>query len=114
MGRAGYRVGVVSADGGPTQWVKAPGDPRNIYIARMDWAGNSDELILELRDSLQMTVVIASQDPASILAVASSGIFLDEDLGTLTAKGAPRTWLADPPNPRVRAFLTRATDKELV
>src|SRR3954463_3387354 len=32
------RVGVVSADGGPTQWVAVPGDPRNNYIARMDWA----------------------------------------------------------------------------
>src|SRR4051794_25788103 len=31
------RVGVVSAKGGPTRWIKAPGDPRNIYIPRMEW-----------------------------------------------------------------------------
>jgi dipeptidyl-peptidase-4 len=31
------RVGVVSAGGGPTTWIKAPGDPRAHYIARMEW-----------------------------------------------------------------------------
>ena len=31
------RIGVVSAAGGPTQWMKTPGDPRNTYLARMDW-----------------------------------------------------------------------------
>ncbi|MGZ8399446.1 MAG: DPP IV N-terminal domain-containing protein, partial [Gemmatimonadales bacterium] len=35
------RVGVVSADGGNTVWLQVPGDPRNNYIARMDWAANS-------------------------------------------------------------------------
>ena len=40
------RVGVVSADGGPTRWLQVPGDPRNNYIARMNWAGNSEEIIL--------------------------------------------------------------------
>jgi dipeptidyl-peptidase-4 len=36
------KVGVVSADGGKTLWMNMPGDPRNNYIARMDWTGNSD------------------------------------------------------------------------
>lgn len=31
------RVGVVSAAGGPTRWIIVPGDPRNHYIARMEW-----------------------------------------------------------------------------
>jgi dipeptidyl-peptidase-4 len=41
------RVGVVSATGGPTRWLKIEGDPRNHYIARMDWAASSDELLLQ-------------------------------------------------------------------
>jgi dipeptidyl-peptidase-4 len=41
------RVGVVPAAGGATVWVKTVGDPRNHYIPRMDWAGNSDELAVE-------------------------------------------------------------------
>ncbi len=31
------RVGIVSADGGATRWVQAPGDPRDHYIARLEW-----------------------------------------------------------------------------
>jgi len=49
------RVGVVSADGGPTQWINVPGDPRNNYIARMDWAANSNEIVLQHLNRLQNT-----------------------------------------------------------
>lgn len=41
------KVGVVSAAGGQTVWMKVPGDPRNNYIARMDWSGNSDEISIQ-------------------------------------------------------------------
>jgi Tol biopolymer transport system component len=41
------RVGVVDATGGPTRWLAVPGDPRNHYIARMDWAASSDEVVLQ-------------------------------------------------------------------
>jgi dipeptidyl-peptidase-4 len=41
------RIGVVSASGGPTIWMKIPGDPRNNYLARMDWAANSTELTVQ-------------------------------------------------------------------
>lgn len=49
------RVGVVGARGGKTVWMKVPGDPRNNYIARMEWAGNSSELVLEHLNRLQNT-----------------------------------------------------------
>jgi dipeptidyl-peptidase-4 len=43
------RIGVVNATGGPTTWIKVPGDPRNNYLARMDWAGpaNSAQLMIQ-------------------------------------------------------------------
>lgn len=47
------RAGVVPASGGPTQWIKLEGDPRQHYIARMEWAGNSGELLIEYLDRLQ-------------------------------------------------------------
>ena len=47
------KVGVVSADGGKTVWMNVPGDPRNNYIARMDWAGNSDEIYVQKLNRLQ-------------------------------------------------------------
>ena len=40
------RVGVVSADGGQTVWADLEGDPRNNYIARMEWAASSDEYVM--------------------------------------------------------------------
>jgi dipeptidyl-peptidase-4 len=47
------RVGVVSADGGATTWLDVPGDPRNNYIARMQWADNSSEVVLQHLNRLQ-------------------------------------------------------------
>ena len=35
------RVGVVSADGGEPVWLDVPGDPRQNYIARLEWAASS-------------------------------------------------------------------------
>lgn len=49
------RVGVVSAGGGNTVWLAVPGDPRNNYIARMDWAASSDEVVLQQLNRLQNT-----------------------------------------------------------
>lgn len=49
------RVGVVPTAGGPTRWLEIPGDPRNHYIARMDWAANSDEVVLQRLNRLQNT-----------------------------------------------------------
>ncbi|WP_462267028.1 S9 family peptidase [Mucilaginibacter sp.] len=41
------RIGVVSAEGGATRWMQVPGDAVQHYIPRMQWADNSNELILE-------------------------------------------------------------------
>ncbi|MCG6956823.1 MAG: S9 family peptidase [Gemmatimonadetes bacterium] len=41
------RIGAVAASGGETVWMDVPGDPRNNYIPRMDWADDSSELILQ-------------------------------------------------------------------
>ena len=73
---ASVRVGVVSAAGGPTTWMKVPGDPRNTYIARMDWAGNARELVLQHLNRLQNTNDV-------LLATAATGdvrrMFRDQD-----------------------------------
>jgi dipeptidyl-peptidase 4 len=41
------RIGVVPAAGGPTVWLQVDGDPRNQYLARMDWAASSEELVVQ-------------------------------------------------------------------
>src|SRR3712207_108637 len=47
------RVGIVSAAGGATRWLQIEGDPRNHYIARMDWAASSDEVLLQRLNRVQ-------------------------------------------------------------
>ncbi len=49
------KVGVVSADGGATRWFAIPGDPRNNYLARMDYIPNSDEVMIEQLNREQNT-----------------------------------------------------------
>jgi dipeptidyl-peptidase-4 len=50
------RIGVVSTGGGETRWFELEGDPRNHYIARMDWAANSEEIIFQRLNRLQNTI----------------------------------------------------------
>ena len=62
---AACRVGVVSAGGGETRWIDVPGDPRDNYIAYLEWAGNSHELVLQQFNRRQDTVrVILISVPA--------------------------------------------------
>jgi dipeptidyl-peptidase-4 len=42
------RIGVVSASGGETRWIKTPGDPRNSYLARLDWVDDRTVAIQQL------------------------------------------------------------------
>jgi dipeptidyl-peptidase-4 len=59
------RVGVVSASGSPTRWLDLEGDPRDHYIARMDWAASSDEVMLQRLNRLQNTNEVMLGDARS-------------------------------------------------
>jgi dipeptidyl-peptidase 4 len=60
------RAGVVNADGkGSVKWIDVPGDPRQNYIARMQWA-DADTLLIQQLNRLQNT-------DSYLLADASSG-----------------------------------------
>jgi dipeptidyl-peptidase-4 len=47
------RIGVVPSAGGDIVWLRVPGDPRNTYIPRMEWARNSKEIVLQHLNRLQ-------------------------------------------------------------
>ena len=49
------KVGVVSAKGGTTKWFDIPGDPRNNYLARMDFIPNSNEVMIQQLNRKQNT-----------------------------------------------------------
>jgi dipeptidyl-peptidase-4 len=56
------RVGVVDANGGPTRWLEVPGDPRNNYLPRMEWAANSSELVIQQLNRRQDTNTVMLGD----------------------------------------------------
>jgi phospholipid/cholesterol/gamma-HCH transport system ATP-binding protein len=70
-----------------------------------------DELLLQLRDSFDTTLVMVSHDLASIFATATNAIYLDARTKTVTASGDPHELLAHPPNREIRAFLTRSAEE---
>lgn len=86
------RVGVVSADGGETTWVRVEGDPRNHYIARMDWADNSKELLLQRLNRLQ-------NRNAVMIADASTGkartVYTDRDEAWIEVRFGFTDWVED-------------------
>lgn len=70
------KVGVVSAAGGDTKWFDVPGDPRNNYLARMDFIPNSNEVMIQQLNRKQNanTVWIGNTKTLSL-----NKIFTDKD-----------------------------------
>jgi dipeptidyl-peptidase-4 len=94
------RVGVVSASGGATVWMQVPGDPRNDYIARMDWAGQSSAIVLQHLNRLQNTLTLYLGDARTGLVkpvlVERDSAWVDvvNDLRWLDA-GKSFTWVSE-------------------
>ncbi len=75
------RVGVVSTAGGETRWMNVPGDPREHYIARMEWVsqpkgGGSKELVIQHLNRLQDTLHVMVADPQT---AAVRTLFTEQD-----------------------------------
>jgi dipeptidyl-peptidase 4 len=49
------KIGVVPSTGGLTLWMKIPGDMQQNYIPHMEWAGNSDEIVVQQLNRKQNT-----------------------------------------------------------
>ncbi len=75
------RIGVVSATGGATTWMQVPGDPRNNYLARMDWAANPTELVIQQLNRRQnqntFWVATAATGKVRTLFVESDSAWID-------------------------------------
>ena len=94
------RVGVVSATGGATTWLAVPGDPRNSYIARMDWAGESADVVLQHLNRLQNTLTLYRGDARTGLVTPilverdSAWVDVVNDLRWLDS-GRSFTWVSE-------------------
>ncbi len=94
------RVGVVSINGGATRWIEVPGDPRNNYIARMDWAANSNEVVLQHLNRLQNTneVMLGDARTGAVRTILterdSAWVDVTNDLRWLKG-GSEFTWVSE-------------------
>ena len=70
------RVGIVPAAGGETVWVDLEGDPRQHYVARMEWAPSSDEVVLQRLDRRQQKLEVVLADAAT---GAPRTLFVEQD-----------------------------------
>jgi len=70
------KIGVVSSEGGQTRWFDFPGDPRNNYLARMEFIPNSQEVMVQQLNRRQNTNTVWT---ANIQTMALSKILVEED-----------------------------------
>ncbi len=70
------KIGVVSIEGGQTNWFDFPGDPKNNYLARMEFIPNSQEVMVQQLNRRQN---INSVWIGNIQTMALSKILIEED-----------------------------------
>lgn len=94
-------------------------DPRLLFLdepsAGLDplSARRLDELILQLRDALGITVVLVTHELESLFVIADDSLYLDPETRTAIAQGPPATLRDSSEHPRVRAFLAPGVAQEL-
>jgi dipeptidyl-peptidase-4 len=59
------RIGSITLDNKAITWMGIPGDPRNNYLARMEWANSPDELIIQQLNRQQNTNKVFNANVAS-------------------------------------------------
>lgn len=67
-----------------------------------------DQLILQICDALDSTVIIVSHELPSILSIGTNSVFLDAQAKTMLDAGDPKILAAQSTQPKVRQFLNRA------
>ena len=69
------RVGVVSASGGQPQWMQIPGDPRENYLFRMDWADERSVAVGQLNRRQNVATFYLGDASSG----ATKAVFRDQD-----------------------------------
>ena len=94
-------------------------DPRILFLDEpsvgldpITSAGGVDKLILELAQYFGMTFVIVTHDLASIDAIASRVIMVEENARTIIASGTPDELRGPNADPIVRRFFKREAEAD--
>ena len=88
---AAAKVGVVSVESAETQWMQLPGVAKDMYVPRMDWANNSDELLIQQFNRKQDTNRLFYAD----VATGAAKEFLNEREETFIELMVEPDWLKD-------------------
>jgi dipeptidyl-peptidase-4 len=94
------KIGMVDAAGGDTRWLTVEGDPRNIYLPRMEWAANSDQVVVQRMNRLQNTLdlllgnVTTGQVSTILTDRDSAWVDVVDDFSWLKG-GKAFTWVSD-------------------
>ncbi len=96
------RIGVVSAAGGATRWINVPGDTRtDFYLPKMEWTGNSSELVIQRVHRVQNTVDVMFAEAATgsvrIVLTERDEAWVDihDDAVEWTENGNSFTWISE-------------------
>ncbi len=109
------RIGVASSAGGETTWMNIPGNSRNYYLARMDWADNSQELVIQHLNRLQNSNNVLLAD---VLTGDVRKIYTDKDEAWINVvddlrwmnKGRQFTWVSERDGWRHAYLISRSGD----
>ncbi len=116
------RIGVVSVSGGSTTWLDVPGDPRNHYIARMDWtpaagpAAERQQIVLQQLNRLQNTnrVMLADPDTGRVETILTerddAWVDVHDEMRWL-ADGERFTWISERDGWRHLYLASRSSDQ---
>ncbi len=93
------KAGIIPANGGRTQWIDIPGNPRENYLPRMDYIPGSDELLVHQFNRLQNTNTVwhvNATGQASVLFTETDKAWVDicDDVHWLD-KNQSFTWMSE-------------------
>lgn len=114
---SGAKIGVVSAKGGETVWMRIPGDPKQNYLPRMIWTKDSKDVLVQQLNRKQNTNKIWLCKIQSGLPV---NIFTDHDEAWLDLvegwvwleDGKTFTWISEKDGWRHIYLITKTGDSE--
>jgi dipeptidyl-peptidase-4 len=100
-----YKIGVVDVERKKTKWMDIPGDPRQTYLPRMEWAANATELIVQQLNRKQNESKImlcnAKSGTATTIYTEQDAAWIDLKEGEMTgywdwlSHGASFLWVSE-------------------
>jgi dipeptidyl-peptidase-4 len=92
------RTGVVPVTGGPITWLDLPGDPRDNYVPRMDWANPTEILVQRmnrLQNADQLLLADATTGRTRSLMTESDSAWVDVNEVTWLRGGQEFLWSSE-------------------